>query len=270
MAGADVDWRGFYADERRRRVVLPTYPFERKRYWPESGAVRRAARRTSRRSSRKRDARQPPIRSARPARRLVAGRHEPAVPRSGTAARRRRVPCCRNFRATTSSGVDPSTDLLELGLDSLLLTQAATLFQRKFGVSLTFRQLMEELSSLDAIAVASRCPVAAGGGRASRRRQPSQPFDGGACRRRRSRARSLEQLLQQQQQLTNQLLELMGKPQTVAGLPAAAAAAGSGAAAPASGRAPKPDGKSHGPFKPMDRGAGDVRSRPRRAARSTR
>ena len=50
------------------------------------------------------------------------------------------------------SGVDPGIGLLELGLDSLLLTQAASLFQRKFGVSLSFRQLMEDLSSVDAIA----------------------------------------------------------------------------------------------------------------------
>jgi len=31
--GAAVDWRGFYARERRLRVALPTYPFERKRFW---------------------------------------------------------------------------------------------------------------------------------------------------------------------------------------------------------------------------------------------
>src|SRR3712207_4614632 len=31
LAGAKVDWRGFYADEVRRRVPLPTYPFERRR-----------------------------------------------------------------------------------------------------------------------------------------------------------------------------------------------------------------------------------------------
>src|SRR6185503_6937005 len=35
MAGATVDWTGFLADERRHRVPLPTYPFERKRYWIE-------------------------------------------------------------------------------------------------------------------------------------------------------------------------------------------------------------------------------------------
>ncbi len=36
-AGVDVDWPGFYSEERRRRVPLPTYPFERQRYWLEIG-----------------------------------------------------------------------------------------------------------------------------------------------------------------------------------------------------------------------------------------
>ncbi len=33
LAGADVDWEAFHAGERRRRSPLPTYPFERQRYW---------------------------------------------------------------------------------------------------------------------------------------------------------------------------------------------------------------------------------------------
>jgi phthiocerol/phenolphthiocerol synthesis type-I polyketide synthase E len=33
MAGAEVDWSGYYEGEKRRRVGLPTYPFERQRYW---------------------------------------------------------------------------------------------------------------------------------------------------------------------------------------------------------------------------------------------
>jgi len=37
LSGARVDWDGFYAGERRRRVPLPTYPFERRRYWVEPG-----------------------------------------------------------------------------------------------------------------------------------------------------------------------------------------------------------------------------------------
>jgi acyl transferase domain-containing protein len=33
LAGVPVDWSRFYASERRHRVGLPTYPFERRRYW---------------------------------------------------------------------------------------------------------------------------------------------------------------------------------------------------------------------------------------------
>ncbi|NTU79349.1 MAG: SDR family oxidoreductase [Chloroflexales bacterium] len=33
LHGADVDWRALYEDEQRQRVRLPTYPFERRRYW---------------------------------------------------------------------------------------------------------------------------------------------------------------------------------------------------------------------------------------------
>ena len=31
--GVAVDWNGFHANERRRRIPLPTYPFQRKRFW---------------------------------------------------------------------------------------------------------------------------------------------------------------------------------------------------------------------------------------------
>ncbi len=34
-AGADVDWAAFDQGERRRKVLLPTYPFQRQRYWLE-------------------------------------------------------------------------------------------------------------------------------------------------------------------------------------------------------------------------------------------
>ncbi len=33
LAGVKVDWDGFYVHEHRHRVPLPTYPFERQRYW---------------------------------------------------------------------------------------------------------------------------------------------------------------------------------------------------------------------------------------------
>jgi len=47
VAGASVDWAGFDRDYPRRRAVLPTYPFERERYWieTEGEAPRRGAER---------------------------------------------------------------------------------------------------------------------------------------------------------------------------------------------------------------------------------
>jgi acyl transferase domain-containing protein/acyl carrier protein len=35
-AGVNVNWQGFYARERRRRIPLPLYVFDRQRYWVES------------------------------------------------------------------------------------------------------------------------------------------------------------------------------------------------------------------------------------------
>jgi acyl transferase domain-containing protein/thioesterase domain-containing protein len=37
IAGASIDWQGLHAHRRRARVPLPTYPFERQRYWLEPG-----------------------------------------------------------------------------------------------------------------------------------------------------------------------------------------------------------------------------------------
>jgi non-ribosomal peptide synthase protein (TIGR01720 family) len=35
MFGVKINWLGFYVNERRHRIPLPTYPFERQRYWLE-------------------------------------------------------------------------------------------------------------------------------------------------------------------------------------------------------------------------------------------
>jgi acyl transferase domain-containing protein len=35
LAGVQIDWRALHGEAPRRRVPLPTYPFERKRHWIE-------------------------------------------------------------------------------------------------------------------------------------------------------------------------------------------------------------------------------------------
>ncbi len=39
--GVEVDWAGFDSDYARRRVALPTYPFERQRYWADAALLER-------------------------------------------------------------------------------------------------------------------------------------------------------------------------------------------------------------------------------------
>ncbi|TCS39448.1 acyl transferase domain-containing protein [Paucimonas lemoignei] len=36
LAGVTPDWKAFHGEEQRKRIALPTYPFERKRYWVEN------------------------------------------------------------------------------------------------------------------------------------------------------------------------------------------------------------------------------------------
>jgi acyl transferase domain-containing protein len=43
LAGVDIDWPQLYAPERRGRLPLPTYPFERQRYWIEARPERHEA-----------------------------------------------------------------------------------------------------------------------------------------------------------------------------------------------------------------------------------
>ena len=55
------------------------------------------------------------------------------------------------------SGLDPvdldaSSTFLELGFDSLFLTQLSRSFQNEFGIKITFRQLFDDLSTIDLLA----------------------------------------------------------------------------------------------------------------------
>lgn len=55
VAGVRIDWPGFSVHERRRRVPLPAYPFERQRYWVEPGRHRLETRTTEDSTIRKPD-----------------------------------------------------------------------------------------------------------------------------------------------------------------------------------------------------------------------
>ncbi len=276
MTGVAMDWRGFYAKERRQRSVLPTYPFERKRCWADSPthmvtssssiAAAAASLATENRSA-----------SAG----TIVSQATPLTPEVHSAdvgtvmPRKERLlgevrRLMQDLSGYDLSGVEPSTNLLELGLDSLLLTQAAQLIHRKFGIPVSFRQLMEELSSLDAIAshLDVSMPSEAYSPETARQavaHSSSAPVQGMTVATGAISQSMLEQIFQQQQQLTNQVLQLMGRqPSTPMPLPAPPV---SSVPAPTAPSMPAPaTGKSHGPFKPFDRHTNAALSEGQKAA----
>ena len=153
MAGVSVDWTGFYARERRQRIPLPTYPFERKRFWVDPPKAELDQFVT------------PDLMSS--SRSSEADATEAGMSTKDSAAQPQILPSVEQSRRDTIRGmlkdtfrelsgvdlsdVDPTTSFLELGFDSLTLTQVAQAFKGKFGVKVTFRQLMEEFCSLESL-----------------------------------------------------------------------------------------------------------------------
>ncbi len=141
----------------RQRLRLPTYPFERKRYWIEAAAALQDASAA--------DA--PQNLSAVP---VTAAHQEPAMsqlmqppmpipvdaPPTTTDRKRRLTAQLRDIFEDVSgfdlADADADMNFMEIGLDSLMLTQVALQLQKTFATKISFRQLMGEGSSLDRLA----------------------------------------------------------------------------------------------------------------------
>ena len=160
LQGVVVNWQALHDQERRVRVPLPTYPFERERYWidplparPE-GALAEA----------------PAVRGG------GEGEHVTGVP-AGREVGSRLVALFSELSGLREAHLGPAVSFLELGLDSLFLTQAAAAIQKTFGVKITFRELLEEVTTIGTLSarIAERLPAESSSDE-RRRRQPA-PFD---------------------------------------------------------------------------------------------
>ena len=146
LHGAVPLWPNLYSDESRRRVSLPGYSFEPERHW----ISRRAAV----------DA---PV--VEPAKVAVASIPNPTAMStptdSRTDIRTKLASIFQDLSGLDLAALDPATSFLELGFDSLFLTQVAQQLFSTFALKITFRQLLENESSLDALAawIAARAPA---------------------------------------------------------------------------------------------------------------
>ncbi len=158
LAGAAVDWAGVYKHERRLHVMLPTYPFERKRYWIEP-----VSRQTASLPAQATEAAASAI-SAGAAPGLI---ESPADPAPGTSdesgsprtdeSRKTRILAMltTEFQALSSadlSKVGPDATFMDMGLDSLYLLQAVQSVEKRFGIRIPFHQLIQDLNTLNELA----------------------------------------------------------------------------------------------------------------------
>ena len=131
VAGVDVCWDAFYQGERRLRASLPTYPFERRRYWLGESAI----------------ARGDPVPN-------VASPDEPGVPRR-RARPNLQVPytepreaietaLCESWaEAFGFDRVGVHDSFFDLGGDSLRAMQILVRVKQTFGCTLAVRDLLE-------------------------------------------------------------------------------------------------------------------------------
>ena len=219
LAGLPMNWNQITLGQDRRRVSLPTYPFERTRHWVE------------------------PVRSAAaPQSENISPMSAPTV--TAPARTERLLEAVTNLLHEQSgipaASIAPNAAFLDLGFDSLFLTQASTAIGRKFGVKVTFRTLLEDAPTpaalaahLDRVLPPEAAPLVPVPAAAAVAAAPAPVAS----------ASSVEQLISRQLQLMAKQLELLGSGTAVPSPPPVSVAA-----APAMPTAPA----AFGPFKPID------------------
>ncbi|MDJ0897303.1 MAG: amino acid adenylation domain-containing protein [Xenococcus sp. MO_188.B8] len=149
LSGVQIDWQSFYLNEKRSRLPLPTYPFERQRYWIDPipananitsmNTVENTINRTLNNIKEN----------------SIPQQHKPTVPMPDS-RKQRLIPSLKEVLETTSglelANVSEDITFLEMGLDSLSLTQVAIALKKKFKVKIAFRNLLEDYPNLGTLA----------------------------------------------------------------------------------------------------------------------
>ncbi|GAB2555245.1 hybrid non-ribosomal peptide synthetase/type I polyketide synthase [Rhodanobacter koreensis] len=139
---AQLDRRGT-----RHRVLLPSYPFEPQRCWVEAVAASApmAAGAMPAAAAAPTPIEELPMSIAPAAQAVPAANRRPRLIAQLKAA-------FEDVAGIDLADTDDATHFIELGLDSLMLTQMALHLSKMFPVTITFRQLMTDYSSIDQLA----------------------------------------------------------------------------------------------------------------------
>jgi amino acid adenylation domain-containing protein len=140
LRGVSLNWQALHDGTPRRRVHLPTYPFERKRCWIEPGRL------------------WPQPQGQRPEVSVAENNGEIQI---GAAAKATAKPAStmeqlRELFAKLSGikadQLSAEANFTEMGLESLFLTHASQAIEKTFGVQVPFGDLIEKYSTLNRLA----------------------------------------------------------------------------------------------------------------------
>ncbi|HXN23479.1 MAG TPA: amino acid adenylation domain-containing protein [Candidatus Dormibacteraeota bacterium] len=162
LGGVQPNWKAFHADEQRIRVSLPTYPFERQRFWLEDPAPEYNGK--SNQEDASEASKSSPASQAEPAAPAsspsewqeiaMTQAHESAVSKPNRKEKLLLMlaEIFQDLSGVDASAVDKTATFTEMGFDSLFLTQVTQALQSKFKIKITFRQLSDQQSTLERLA----------------------------------------------------------------------------------------------------------------------
>ena len=136
--GLKPDWKSFYKNEIRQKINLPAYSFNKKYCWIEPAA-------TPRDNVAHKAVVQDPVSN------LNEINPTPVKMRKDDLITRIKQ-LLEDASGIDTRNVAPGMSFVEIGLDSLLLTQMALTLKKEFDLPVTFRQLNEEYATLELLA----------------------------------------------------------------------------------------------------------------------
>ncbi len=148
--GVDIDWEKYYKNERRVRVSLPTYPFERKKFWVEPSTQ------TSWIDDRSNNHSPVPVLSNTQIDLTNEVRMNSIELTKETNGRLGNITVAllkvfEDLSGIETADIDETATFLELGFDSLFLTQVSQTIATKFGVKVAFRQMLDDLCTIETL-----------------------------------------------------------------------------------------------------------------------
>lgn len=144
LSGIKINWENFHKGKFRKRLHLPGYQFDRKSYWIEPPKRNSVVQKTFSDSS------LPVIQSTKKEKVKKVIQGEAMTRKEYITGILKDI--LEELSGIKKSELDESKTFLELGFDSLFMTQVSLALQKKFDVKITLRQLLETAPSINAIA----------------------------------------------------------------------------------------------------------------------